>query len=392
MPQTESEFYTELVRSLIPALSRRQMERFNVFRIMHHGTHEKQTSNVFAWLLSADDTHNLGDTFQRIFVRHVRTASTDSSDLPDSGFTVEQEIDTAGQDSDARDIADIVLSSPHASIVIENYYTSDGHGHDYRRYFEHGATGGRASTVVLLCGIRELHRLQDGWDQAAVVTYSEVLDSLKDHIAADGTWQAEHPDQHFFLRQVFEHFTEGFVTMNKAEQIRFLKAMCETGESARYGYRPHDRAGLEFAEQIGRKARQQFEDTRAVLAEAKSALRSFAEHALMVQVNESGDAGEVASVYSKYVGQWEWAVTLERPDAQCNVHVEFGPSAVAENGRAPNPLSDPDFSMLFVTRGTPDGDGIDAIAQTSISLEELLNGLPADDTRLRDAVLGILGV
>ena len=26
-------------------------EEFNVFDVMHHGTHEKQLSNVFAWLL-----------------------------------------------------------------------------------------------------------------------------------------------------------------------------------------------------------------------------------------------------------------------------------------------------------------------------------------------------
>lgn len=55
----------QLVTALIPSLSRSLTEQFNVFRVMHHGTHEKQISNVFAWLLQPDETHELGDAFQR---------------------------------------------------------------------------------------------------------------------------------------------------------------------------------------------------------------------------------------------------------------------------------------------------------------------------------------
>ncbi|GAA4707079.1 hypothetical protein GCM10025781_27130 [Kocuria gwangalliensis] len=35
------------VTALVPMLSRSLAEEFNVFRVMHHGTHEKQLSNVF---------------------------------------------------------------------------------------------------------------------------------------------------------------------------------------------------------------------------------------------------------------------------------------------------------------------------------------------------------
>jgi hypothetical protein len=38
---------------------------------MHHGTHEKQISNVFRWLLETEGNHHLGDTFLRIFIDEV---------------------------------------------------------------------------------------------------------------------------------------------------------------------------------------------------------------------------------------------------------------------------------------------------------------------------------
>ncbi len=66
-----------MVVALVPSLSRSLAERFNVFRVMHHGTHEKQLSNVFAWLLRNDGTHGLGDAFQRLFVEQV------NRDLPE---------------------------------------------------------------------------------------------------------------------------------------------------------------------------------------------------------------------------------------------------------------------------------------------------------------------
>ncbi|MGC0250282.1 PD-(D/E)XK nuclease family protein [Pseudactinotalea sp. Z1748] len=69
----------DFVTSLLPALSGSLAEQFNIFRVMHHGTHEKQLSNVFAWLLTPDSTHQLGDTSQRIFLERVNAA------LPNDG-------------------------------------------------------------------------------------------------------------------------------------------------------------------------------------------------------------------------------------------------------------------------------------------------------------------
>lgn len=138
----------EMVTAMVPSLSRSLAEQFNVLRVMHHGTHEKQLSNVFAWLLRADGTHELGDAFQRIFVEHVNRQLPTSEQLPGGEYRVMQEVDTSGHEDLSRDIADIVLTSDHASLVVENYESSDGHGHGYDRYLAHGAMGGRQSVVV----------------------------------------------------------------------------------------------------------------------------------------------------------------------------------------------------------------------------------------------------
>lgn len=61
----------ELVTGLLPGLGRSSRAGFNVFDVMRHGTHEKQISNVFAWLLDAEGTHHLGDLFQGIFVEEL---------------------------------------------------------------------------------------------------------------------------------------------------------------------------------------------------------------------------------------------------------------------------------------------------------------------------------
>ncbi len=58
-------------------LSRSLEARFNVFDVMHHGTHEKQISNVFGWLLDTEGSHQLGDTFLRIFIDEITRADAE---------------------------------------------------------------------------------------------------------------------------------------------------------------------------------------------------------------------------------------------------------------------------------------------------------------------------
>ena len=131
-------------------LTDRPKRRFNVFDVMHHGTHEKQLSNVFAWLLDVEGTHGLGETFQRIFLAEVnlglRLMGRDM--IADDSYGVRQEVNTSVS-GDGEDIADIVLDGSHTTIVVENYFTSDGHGHGYWTYLGFGARQTRNRCAAL---------------------------------------------------------------------------------------------------------------------------------------------------------------------------------------------------------------------------------------------------
>ena len=379
----------QMVTALVPSLSRSLAQQFNVFQVMHHGTHEKQLSNVFAWLLRPNGTHGLGDAFQQIFVEHVNRDLPPVDRLPMSGYQVVQEVDTASREDLGGDIADIVLTSDRASIVVENYEWSDGHGHGYERYLAHGAAGGRQSVVVLLC-VRHVSHLQtDGWEKAVVVTYAELLGSLHAHISRDMAWRRAHPRQDFFISELVEHFTEGPGVVSSADQIRFIEAMCDTGESARYGHRPQESAAQQFADLVALHAKRQFEQGRKTLAEVKRALRHYAEHTLAAQLNETMATEQVTAIQTPFSGQWEWCVALIRADPHPNLHLEFGPTAVAQNELVATPVDSPDYTRVFVSRQAAGGEGIDRIRQADVGLDEALDGLSDSDLRLRDAILAI---
>jgi hypothetical protein len=133
-----------------------------------------------------------------------------------------------------------VLTSERATIVVENFESSDGHGHDYHGYSAYGAAGGKHSVVVLLCARLESHRQTDGWEHAVAVTYANLLGDLQAHVASDPAWQRAHPQQNFFINELVQHFTEGPEVVSQEDRIAFIKTMCETAESACYGYRPHE--------------------------------------------------------------------------------------------------------------------------------------------------------
>lgn len=232
MSESGSKFLDETVTQLVPSLSRSLAEQFNVFRVMHHGTHEKQLSNVFAWLLRSDGTHHLGDRFQRLFLVRVNEGLPAGAELPTSGYEhVAQEVDTVGDAAAGKDIADIVLTRSDARVVIENFGTSDGHEHDYLHYRNFGTQDGRRAAVVLLCIRHEPHRQQEGWQNAVVTTYATLLGDLRDLIANDRAWSQANRQQVLFLEQLFDHFLEGPSAVSLDDRLAFLKTMCEPGST-----------------------------------------------------------------------------------------------------------------------------------------------------------------
>lgn len=111
----------DLIARLLPVLGRSLDNSFNVFDVMHHGSHEKQLSNVFSWILDAGETHNFEVLGQRLFVELINDElvklGRDTELLPASLYRVHQEVNTAEQ-GEPGDIADIILESDSAVIAV----------------------------------------------------------------------------------------------------------------------------------------------------------------------------------------------------------------------------------------------------------------------------------
>ena len=129
---------------LLPVLAKKPQEEFNVFNVMRYGGHEKQLSDVFAWLLDADGTHKLGDAFLRIFIDEVNRGIRDAEPVAHGSYGVRQEVNTAEAGAGG-DIADLIVEDEKTVLVVENYYTSSGHGHSYDGYLSFGEREGKRS-------------------------------------------------------------------------------------------------------------------------------------------------------------------------------------------------------------------------------------------------------
>lgn len=90
--------------------------------------------------------------------------------------------------------------------------------------------------------------------------------------------------------------------MSVEDQIAFIEAMCRTGESDRYGQRTHEQAGEEFANLVAEHAQRQFEDGRALLAQAKHSLTQYARSTLRDQVSEAVGEEWLSSVKTNFSG------------------------------------------------------------------------------------------
>lgn len=385
----------DLVNAMVPVLGRSLDPKFNVFDVMHHGLHEKQVSNVFGWLLNREGTHGLGDRFVRIFVDAVNADPQTVEALPaDDVYRVQQEVDTSGPQERA-DIADLVLEGDESVLVIENYFTTDGHGHHYQRYLAHGAREGKRARVVLLCGKVQSHLLTNDWDQAAVVTYGSVIDRLYSQLSGDRGYRTAHPEAFAFIEQIHRKFTEGAGPVDDSNVLDFVVAMCATGEARRYQSTPVEAATKQFATDLAAQARERFGEGRDLLMEVKGRLRDFSGAVLVGQLNDVLGEGAAVKAVANLQGLYQWTIAFqgssEASRAVAPLRIKFGPSAwaavssVDEWSGAPD-SSEVDYRHLFVGNAE-----IGVFRQSSVTLEEVLAGLDTQDTRLRDELVGLLG-
>jgi hypothetical protein len=387
----------QLVQVLIPMLTDRPQRRFNVFEVMHHGTHEKQLSNVFAWLLNTDGTHNLGDAFQRIFLAEVNRELQVHGEQPiaEDSYGVRQEVNTSAM-GDGEDIADIVLDGSQTTIVVENYFSSDGHGHSYYGYRSYGARQTQRSVVVLLCEQEIRSALTDGWQNAPVVLYSTLLTELLEHVHQHSGYRSEHVEQVHFIENMHRHFTNRMaVTMNRDGLISFVDAMCRGGEADSYGAQRPEEAARRLGDRLREEAIQRFGESRELLGKTKSILRSYCAATLGAQVNQAMGAEVLGEVYVRWSGIHLWSVSFKTHPAYSTshsrdfvAHLEFGPSAwhALNRGRWKAACGfEPDYTRIFIL-----DDHGDKAAQSTVEVAELLEGLAPDDHRLRDEIIELL--
>lgn len=384
----------DLVTGLLPVLGRSLELGFNVFDVMHHGLHEKQISNVFRWLLDPEQTHNLGDRFLRIFIDELNRVSVGSDPLPHGSYLVRQEVNIAV--GGARpDIADLVLESEDAVIVIENYFTSDGHGHSYSGYLAFSVRDGKRGVVALLCRDEDVSLQTLGWEDAAVLTYGKLAERLLEHVGGDRAYQRKNPDAHAFIEQLHRKFVRGRGRVGDQEVLNFVVAMCDTGEIRRYQEQPQEVAAERFADDLAMQARERFGEGRDLLQRAKGRLSVFSEGPLRRQLNATWGEGFVLGVNARLAGIYQWTVNIdvkkESNDlGQSRLQLKFGPSAWYANERDPSwtrtvDSSQADYSRLFLTWA-----GVKEVRQSTVSIHDVLDGLDPADPRLHDEIIGLL--
>lgn len=380
----------DLVTALLPVLSRSTHATFNVFDVMHHGRHEKQLSNVFGWLLDIDGSHGLGDRFLRIFIDEVNRDLVGRDPVPHGTYFVRQEVNTV--DTSAGDIADLVVENDQVSLVVENYYTSDGHGHDYYRYLAYSQRMDREGVVVLLCLDHDGTLQNDGWEQAAVVTYRSLIDQLRKTVGSDHAYQRRNADAYSFIDHLHRKFVKGTGRMEDKQVLDFLTTMCETGEIGRYRG-PQESAAEKFAADIAEQARGRLGEGRQVLQRVKEHLRNHSAEVLRAQINATLGKDFVVGVSARYSGIYQWTINLhvpgkpEKPN-EGRLQLKFGPSAWYANEEdrwwTQTVARDvADYSRLFITWAA-------TVHQSTVTLAEVLGGLAPTDRRLHDEIIALL--
>lgn len=386
---------TDLISRLLPSLRASREAGFNVFDVMHHGTHEKQLSNVFKWLLDTDGSHHLGGAFQRIFLEEVNKSRSGGVPFGPGPYVVRQEVNTA-EAGDGGDIADLVLKSDDAVLVVENYVTSDGHGHSYGGYLAHGRRQGREQVgVVLLCRDHDSSAVTDGWEQAAVVTYGALVDRLHQVLSLDLEYQQRHPEPFSFIEQMHRKYARGTARMEDRQVLDFIEAMCATGEAVRYQAKSADLEAQKFAADVEQQARERFVESRELLQRIKYQLKAYSSQVLREQLNATLGSEVVTMVSARYNGIYQWTVNFDLADdegafGEAALQLKFGPSAWYANEADPHWTSttgpgEADYSHLFLTRATSRD-----VRQSAVTLQEVLDGLSPDDRRLHDEIINVL--
>jgi|GEM_PF-740478 len=375
-----------LLLDLVPMVSKSKTASFSILEVIHHGTHEKQLSNLWAWMLDSEGNHKLGDGVQRIFIDEINRVGSLDQPVAYGPYGVRQEQNTS-ESGESRDVSDIILEDSTTSIVIENYYTSDGHGHDHKKYEKYGTREGRNGIVVLLCETEVRSRLTGGWENASVLVYTRLLDRILE-LVTDPQYQRQNPEQALFITNVHRHFTKKAI-MDSAELIDFVNVLCQSGEEGRYGTNNQDRQAILFGDSLREAAIQRYTESRDLLAKVKRNLGDFCKGTLISSLNESIGESLFGGAKRDWQGKWQYDVSLKPAEGEWLVSIAFGPTAAElvrePSGRLHHLNLKQDFTKLLVY--TRDNKAL----ISEVSVADVLEGLSEADVRLRDEVLQLIG-
>jgi hypothetical protein len=187
--------------------------------------------------------------------------------------------------------------------------------------------------------------------------------------------------------------------VNTDQLIDFIDAMCQVGESDRFSLGGDD-AALKFADSFRELAITNFTESRELLFGIKRILRDYASRVLRDQVNEALAKPRFGNVNAGFRGTYQWTVNfkpqeptegtegVEHPDGvdPGYLQLKFGPSArLANTGNDGwlKTVPTPNYAHVFITWN---GE----VRQSTVTLHEVVHGLPEDDFRLRDEIVDFI--
>ena len=121
-------------------------------------------------------------------------------------------------------------------LVIENYATSDGHGHSDKRYLDYAMCKDRAVVVLIYLG-HDSSAQTGGWEHATVVTYQARANHLHTELARDHKYWSRHPEASSYIDRLHRKYAQVITRMDDHEVLDFVTVMCTTGEAKRYSHR-----------------------------------------------------------------------------------------------------------------------------------------------------------
>jgi hypothetical protein len=180
--------------------------------------------------------------------------------------------------------------------------------------------------------------------------------------------------------------------MEDAEVLEFVRVMCSSGEARRYREQSQDAAARKFADDLADQAVERFAEGREVLQRVKGRLKTYCARVLKAQLNDTMGDGFVTEVSATYAGIYQWTVNLKVVDqgddfGEAKLQLKFGPTAWYANEQDPHwqrtvDRGTADYSRLFLTRAR-----FREIRQSTVTLQDVLDGLGPDDHRLHDEIV-----